>query len=598
MKILGLSSNYHDASAALVVNGEVRFAAAEERFSRRKHDPNYPVGAIRAALSSEGLSAADLDWVVYHEDPYNKLSRSLATSFARWPRSLKSFLLTGKDAATSSLRIHQEIASQLKIDPRKVVFTPHHMSHAALAFLTSPFQDAAVMTIDAVGEWTSSAIFRGKKDASGFSLKPVSVSPFPHSLGLFYSAITSYLGFRVNDGECSTMALAAFGTPAYLEPMRKIVRIKEDGSHFLDLSYLDFRSDTELPVSRKFLHIFGPPRSYRDRLPFDCLREGALPVDARARRFADIAASAQAVLQEAVLAYAKKAARETACGNLCYAGGVALNCVANEKLSASGVFQDVYIPADPGDGGAALGAALYFAALRGEYPGPGSPFVGAHFPAADLQAVLPHLTAVLWPKFSTLASRAGFDLRWRELEEDELLKAVAEKIHEGKIVGWMRGKFEQGPRALGARSILIRADREELARKLSTRVKKREAFRPYALSLTEKEARRVLGLEKIPWPARWMQTSLAVKEEFRASLRYGLHIDGGSRVQVVEEDSRFAGLLRHYGALSGVEAVINTSFNEAGSPLVASPLDALLMFARTEMDVLAVGRLLIEKREK
>jgi carbamoyltransferase len=602
LKILGLSSNYHDASAALVVDGQVAFAAAEERFSRQKHDPNFPARAIRAGLKGAGLEASDLDLVVYHEDPYNKLSRSLAASLARWPFSLKSFLLTGKDAVTSGLRVHQDIAGQLGVDARKIVFAPHHMSHAALAFLASPFDEAAVMTIDAVGEWTSSAIFKARRNgAKGFELEPLHVSPFPHSLGLFYSSMTSYLGFKVNDGECSLMALAAFGSPRFLGEMRKIVRVSEDGSHELDLGYLDFRSDTELPVSKKFLDIFGLPRSYKAKIPFDCLTDDPLAADADFARYADIAASVQAMLQEAVVAYGRKAKALTGSSELCYSGGVALNCVANEELRRSGTFSSLYIPADPGDGGAALGAALYVAALKGETPRAGGvhPYQGAAVSPDELEAILPFTNPKKWPPFSPLATRGKVELRHRRMSQEETLKTVAEKIWEGKIVGWCEGPFEQGPRALGARSILVRADKEDIARRLSTRVKKRAAFRPYALSMTETAAAQMLeGCDSnIPHTARWMQTSMIVRAEKRKPVRYGLHVDGTTRPQVVngKENPRFEKLLREYGKISGVEALVNTSFNEAGSPLVANHLDAFMMFARTEMDVLVIGDLILEK---
>lgn len=603
MNILGLSSNYHDASAALVVDGQVKFAAAEERFSRRKHDPSFPMRTIREGLSRAGLQTKDLDWIVYHEDPYNKLSRSLATSLSRWPFSLKSFLLTGKDAVTSGLRIHSDIASQLDVDPRKIVFAPHHMSHAALAFLASPYAEAAVMTIDAVGEWTSSAIFRASRDErSGFKLEPLHVSPFPHSLGLFYSSMTSYLGFKVNDGECSLMALAAFGRPIFLEEMRKIIRLDENGGHEINLEYLDFRSDTEIPVSQKFLKIFGPARSYKAKLPFDCLSERASPADdTESSRFADIAASVQAILEEAVVAYGQKAKRLAGLNDLCYSGGVALNCVANEKLRRSAGFSSMYIPVDPGDGGAALGAALYVSALKGEMPGFGSvhPYQGVEISADELEAFLPYVNPKKWPPFSQLATRGKVRVQFRRLSERDLVAEVARKIWDGKIVGWSRGRFEQGPRALGARSILIRADQEIVARRLSTRVKKRAAFRPYALAMSEEAAGQMLESfeDLVPHTARWMQTSMPIRDSVRRSVRCGLHIDGTTRPQVIRatENPIFASLLKAYGELSGTEALINTSFNEAGSPLVSNHLDAMMMFARTEMDVLVVGDLLVEK---
>ena len=604
MKVLGISSNYHDASAALVAGGRVVAAAAEERFTRQKHDPGFPSRSIAYCLREAGVEGSELDLVAYHEETATKLTRSLATSVVGWPFSFPAFYKTAREFVTGGSWIQNEISRRVDIDPSRVVFVPHHMSHAAYAFVGSAFEESAVMTIDAVGEWISSAIFRASMRNGRPHIEPVAVSPFPHSLGLAYSAFTSFLGFKVNDGECSTMALAAFGQPRYADEVRKVIRVRPDGGHEVDLSYFDFRSDTELPVTRKFLGAFGAPRPCKKPVPFDCLGRSAPAPDGDDQRFADVAASLQLVLEEAVLAYARRARELTGSERLCYGGGVALNCVANARLLVSGLYKEIYIPPDPGDGGGALGAALYAHGLKAPFEiGRGiGPFQGQACQESELAQYEENLDPSRWHHFSKLKLRPlrRENLHWRRFEQaEELCSAVAERIARGRSVGWVQGRFENGPRALGNRSILLRPDDPELAARLSGAVKLRASFRPYALAVTEKEARRSFGLSegRIPGPARWMQSVMAVKPEHRASYRAALHVDGTTRLQVVdpEESPLFHELLCRVGAATGREALLNTSFNESGFPIVATSSDALLTFARTGLDALAVGRQLVEK---
>jgi carbamoyltransferase len=604
MKVLGLSSNYHDASAAIICDGEVVAAAAEERYSRQKHDPTFPVHSVRYCLRAAGIKGHELDLVSYHEETATKLTRTISTSISRWPRSLPAFMKTASEFVSGGSWIQNSISRELGIDPTRVVFAPHHMSHAAHAFLGSGYEEAAVMTIDAVGEWISSAIFRASNRNGRVHLEPLAVSPFPHSLGLAYSAFTSYLGFKVNDGECSTMALAAFGEPRYAEEVRRIIRVRPDGGHEVDLSYFDFRSDTELPMTRRFLELFGPPRPYKQRLSFDCLGFSQGVPGAEEKRFADIAASLQQVLQEAVLAYAARAARLTGSKRLCYAGGVALNCVANAGLLESGIFEDVFIPPDPGDGGGALGAALYAYSTRArDVPVRRiSPWLGEAFGDSELDAFEGRLDPMRWHHFTRLKVPAlrKENLRWTRFPgTEQLCSAVTERILAGSSVGWMQGRFENGPRALGNRSILLRPDNPALACSLSATVKLRAGFRPYALSITEEEARRSLVLTqgKIPCALRWMQSAVKVKEVARDAFRSALHIDGTTRVQVVnaQENPLFHALLRKVGEATGHEGLLNTSFNESGYPIVATPVDGLITMARTALEVLVVGHRMVEK---
>lgn len=603
MKVLGVSANYHDASAALVVDGRVVFSAAEERFSRVKHDPTLPLAAVRACLAEGGISAEDLSFVAYHEDPPTKLSRALATSLARWPLSFGTFWRSAKEAITSGLWIKADLAQALGVPPSKVVYAPHHASHAAHAFLTSPFEDAAVMTIDAVGEWTCSAIFDAEHRDGRAHLKPVDVSPFPHSVGLFYSAFTSYLGFAVNDGECSTMALAAFGEPRHADLIRQILQLADDGRHTLAEGWFDFRGDKDLPVTDRLIDALGPPRHFRADLPWRCEGPPTETPTADDQRFADVAASVQLVCEEAVLAYAARARELTGRSRLCYAGGVALNCVANQRLLDAGTFDAVYVPPDPGDGGGAMGAALLVHDRASGSPPPRRfhPFMGGSPGDADeLRVLLGHLEPERWHRFSRLAlDRLEPDQVQVQVLDDpaDQIAAVVAALADDQVVGWCQGRFENGPRALGARSLLARADRMAVAERLSTRIKRRAAFRPYAPSLTEAEAQRCLVLDGVPDTARWMQLAVPVTAEGRTRLAATLHVDGTTRPQIVrpEEAPLYHRLLVAAGLAWGTEAVLNTSFNESGSPMVGSGVDALLAFARTDLDAVLIGPVWVRK---
>lgn len=604
MKILGISSNYHDASAALVIDGEVIFAAAEERYTRHKHDPSFPLFSIDACLRAAKIQSSDLDLVAYHEDPPTKLSRTLASTLARWPRSLKNFLTNSKETVTSGFWLQNDIARELNIAQEKVLFAPHHMSHAAHAFLTSSYERAAVMTVDAVGEWTSSAIFKAYFENGRAVITPLDIAPFPNSLGLFFSAVTSFLGFKVNDGECSTMALAAFGTPRYLEQMRDVVRLSSDGRFALNMSYFDFGQDSDVPVSRKFKDVFGSARQPKSKLSFDSLEKLSI-TDGEQQRFADVAASAQAVLEEATVAFSRRALSLSGESHLCYAGGVALNSVANQKILAESGCTSLYIPPDPGDGGGAMGAALYVHNLAAGFrPSPRThPYFGENYSSGNIESMVEHLEPKFWPGFSRIRIKPVrkqqlHGSRWPDPQK--LVSEIAGQLQRGKIVGWFQGRFEAGPRALGARSILIAPDQIDLARKLSRQVKLRASFRPYALSLTEQAAAQLLDFQSstVPTLARWMQLCVPIRKEYVDQVRAACHIDGTTRPQVVglEDNPLFHELLKAFGELSGVEALLNTSFNESGLPLVASPYDALMMFARTDMDILVVEDFVLEKR--
>ena len=605
MKILGLSSNYHDSSAALIINGEVIASAAEERFTREKHDPTFPNFAINFCLEKAGIDRSEIDFIAYHEDPISKFSRNLSSTMLNWPKSKLIFIHAMKEMITSGFWIRHEIAKKLDIHPKKISYIPHHLSHAAHAFLTSPFERAAILTIDAVGEWASTGIFIGDKTKPNNTIEALELVPFPSSLGLVYSAFTGFLGFKVNSGESSTMALAAFGKPKFLNQVREIIKIIPDGSFTIDLSYFDFTQVDSLPLTEKFFNIFGAARSYKNKLPFSCLvQDSALIPSETDQKYADIAASIQLVLEETVLHLAKRTQLLTGCKNLCIAGGVTLNCVANTKLIETDLFENIYCPPDPGDGGGAMGAGLYLSMKKGDFSAHKklSTYLGEEHSVDQLAAMLEHIDPTEWHRYTRLPTKPlkKENLKiYRFKNEDELIQKTVELILAKKIVGWVQGRFENGPRALGARSILIDPSDVVLAQRLSTHVKLRAAFRPYACSLTKEAADQSLIYphNREPLLAKWMLCALSVKNSAHNYLRAAMHIDNTTRAQIVhkEDNPLYYKLISEFGKQKGLAAVLNTSFNESGFPIVNTPTEALIAFSRTFMDALIIEDLLIER---
>lgn len=596
MKVLGISSNYHDASAALVVDGRVISASAEERFSYQKHDPSFPKFAIDFCLKQANIKSEEIDLVVFHEEIGSKISRTTASSLLQFPFSFSVFLKSMKKIIMHDLRVRQEILSALNIEPRKVVLVPHHMSHAAHAFVGSPFESSAIVTLDAIGEWTCSAIFYGDKKCEVKSdefIKPLEVVPFPNSIGLFYSAFTAFLGFKVNDEECSTMALATFGRLLYVDEVRKILQIFHDKKMYkLNLEYFQFNDDSSLPLTQEFMKIFGQPRNFKQQLSFDCLSDEEQLVSADEQRFADIAASVQCVLEEVssrVLLHAREITKNE---NLCLSGGVALNAVANGKYLTQKIFKNIYVPPDPGDGGGAMGAALLGSYLAQDAIDASfrlTPYLGEQHKSQDLLDIYYHSNM-----------NDNIELITCENSSD-LVEATAKFLSDGNIVGWVQGRFENGPRALGNRSILIDPARVDVAKKLSSTVKKRAAFRPYACSMTPDYAKQIFEFDLSPsdlQSLRWMQFTLKVKQKFQQHLRAALHVDLSTRPQVCFKECNplYHQLIHAFGEKSGYSAILNTSFNNSGMPLVNSPLEAFAMFIRTSMDVLVVNNLIFRKK--
>jgi carbamoyltransferase len=578
MRILGISAHYHDSAAALLVDGQPLAAVQEERLSRLKNDAAFPLAAIEWCLDRAGLAPEELDAVVFYEKPMLKFERIVTMALRAFPRSWKSFPRAMQSALGGKLWVKGIISSQLGVRGERILFSDHHRSHAAAAFLTSPSRAAAILTADGVGEWATLSLGRGAVDAQGkASIELLRELRFPHSLGLFYSAFTSYLGFPVNEGEYKVMGLAAYGKPAHAELVRKIARRTSDGGFALDASYFDFHEAARRSYSQKLCDALGPARD-----PWD-------PIDletAEGRRYADVAASVQLVLEEILVDLARALQRETGFADLCFGGGVALNGVANARILREAGFDNLYVPCAPGDAGCALGAALYADRIHFAQPHrevPEHPYWGPEVDGREL---------------ARLATEDGLPLE--ELpREAELLHRIAAELHAGRIVGWMQGAGELGPRALGNRSILAAPHEAAMRDKLNRSIKYREEFRPFAPAVPVEHAARFFELP--PGGARlarFMSGVFPVRPEWRGKLAAVTHVDGTARVQAVDREQapRFHALLEAYGARSGIPVLLNTSMNLAGEPIVSSAAEGYSTFRRSGIDLLVAGSTLVGKR--
>ncbi|GIW39874.1 MAG: carbamoyltransferase [Candidatus Binatia bacterium] len=591
MNILGISCFYHDAAAALLRDGQLVAAAEEERFSRIKHDYDFPRRAIRFCLERGGLRGPDLDYVVFYEKPFVKFERILKTTLQAVPRSWRVF---GDAMATwflDKLWVKNLIQQELGVPAERILFSEHHVSHAASAFLCSPFEEAAVLTIDGVGEWATATMGRGR----GTSIELLQELRFPHSVGLLYSAFTAFLGFEVNEGEYKVMGMAPYGEPKYVDKVRKLVRIHDDGSIWLDMDYFCFHHSASKTYKPKFEELFGEPRdpSWKFFTPSSGYPSyfGARPAnyDEMARKnqhYADIAASIQKVTEEIVLTMARALHARTGLDRLCLAGGVALNSVANGRLLRETPFRELFIQPAAGDGGGALGAALYaYHTVLGQP----RRFVLEHaYWGAEYGdgAVHDFLRKSNYP--------------YEEVSnEDALLDRVVEELRAGKVVGWYQGRFEWGPRALGARSILADPRREEMKEIVNTKIKFREPFRPFAPSVLVEEAEKYFDLPdaRRHYPARFMLYVVDVKPERKHEVPATTHVDGTARLQAVHagESPLYHALIRRFGDATGVPVVLNTSFNLKGEPIVTTPENAFSTFQRSEMDVLVLGNCILRK---
>jgi carbamoyltransferase len=577
MKILGISAHYHDSAAALVVDGVPVAAVQEERLSRRKHDAGFPLNAIEWCLDQGKLDPGDLDAVVFYERSMLKFARILTCTLRAFPRSWRSFPQAMKSSLGEKVWVRGIIASHLGLDRRKILFTGHHDAHAAAAFLASPSRRAAILTADGVGEWaTLTAGIGSRGEAAGTGISLLREIRFPHSLGMLYSTFTAYLGFAVNEDEYKVMGLAAYGRPAMVEQVRKVIRRTPDGAFAMAPEYFEYQTTAARSYSSKFVDLFGPPRRSYDPIDVE---------SAEGRRFTDIAASVQRVLEDTLVDVARALHEETKLPDLCFGGGVALNGAANARILAESGFERVFVPPAPGDAGCALGAALYADRVYFRNPDrdvPDHPFWG---PAVDAA----HLARV---------ARED-DQHVDELAEATLIDRVAADLAANRIVGWMDGAGEYGPRALGHRSLLAAPHAIAMRDRLNRDIKHREDFRPFAPVVTSEAAARYFELPAGGARlARYMSGVFPVRPEWRAELAAVTHVDGSARVQVLEPAMapRLHALLEAYGRRSGIPVLLNTSFNVAGEPIVNTALEGYSTFRRCGIDALVAGSAIVTKR--
>ena len=604
MKILGISAFYHDSAAALIENGEIVAAAQEERFTRKKHDPNFPTNAVKYCLEYGGTTINELDAIVFYDKPLLKFERLLETYYTFAPRGLQSFITAMPVWIKEKMFLKRLINEELekigydKSKKVKLLFPEHHLSHAASAFYPSVYEKAAVLTVDGVGEWATASICLGE----GNKMTILKELRFPHSLGLLYSAFTFFLGFKVNSGEYKLMGLAPYGNPQspdvdkYVETIKKeIVDLKEDGSIWLNQKYFDYATGLKMVREADWERLFGMKK-----------RNSEDPLEAH---HCNLGLAIQRVTEEAVIKMAKEAKRLTGADYLCMAGGTALNCVANGKVQKENIFKEVFIQPAAGDAGGALGAALaayyiYFDqkrvidyqqdAMRGSYLGP-------TFSDLDVELVSKKYKAV-YQRFENFG---------------ELTKEVAQILADGNVVGWVQGRMEFGPRALGARSILGDPRNAEMQKKLNVKIKYRESFRPFAPSVLAEKVEEYFDYKGI---SPYMLLVHPVKEErrkelpadfdalelrdklyyLRSDLPSITHIDFSARIQTVhpETNPRYHQLISDFEKLTGYGVIVNTSFNVRGEPIVSTPNDAYRCFMRTEMDYLVVGNYVFDKRQQ
>lgn len=603
-KVLGISAFYHDSAAALVIGGRIIAAAQEERFTRDKHTPDFPVQAVKYCLEEAGLELDDLDAIVFYDKPLLKFERLLQTYYSFSPKGLLSFLkaipVWINEKMFLKKMIHEGLNEVGSYDKKKVnlLFPEHHLSHAASAFYPSSFPESAILTIDGVGEWCTASIGLGK----GEKIELLREMEFPHSVGLLYSAFTYYLGFTVNSGEYKLMGLAPYGnenaeeTKRFIEKIKsELVDIKEDGSIWLNQKYFNYATGLRMVHDQKWKELFGVAR-----------REAEADLE---QVHCNLAIAIQKVTEEIVIKMAKEAKRLTNSDYLCMAGGVALNCVANGKLLEENIFKEIYIQAASGDAGGALGAALavshmYFEEARVidyTYDQMNGTYLGPDYSEKEIQSMNKHNNA-----------------RFKKYDDfNELTSFVASRLAEGNVVGWFQGRMEFGPRALGNRSILGDARNPEMQKKLNLKIKYREGFRPFAPSVLAEDAREYFDLQadspymlvvapvkesrRLPLPENYSDLPLWERlYHQRSDLQSITHLDFSARVQSVYEETnpRYHALIREFKNQTSYGLVVNTSFNVRGEPIVCTPFDAFRCFMSTEMDYLVIGDFVYTKTEQ
>lgn len=597
MYILGLSAFYHDSAACLLKDGQIVAAAQEERFTRKKHDPDFPHNAIEFCLAQTGIAARDIEAVVFYEKPFLKFERLLETYLAFAPRGFQSFAkampLWVKDKLFQKISLVNALKVTLgdDVDWRsRLLFSEHHLSHAASAFYPSPFDKAAILTLDGVGEWSTTSVAIG----DGQDIDVVREIYFPHSLGLLYSAFTYYTGFKVNSGEYKLMGLAPYGEPIYADIIReKLIKVAEDGSFRLDMSYFDYATGLTM-TNRKFAALFGAPA-----------RRSESEIS---QKHMNLAASIQLVTEEIIVKIAKSISKETGQRNLCLAGGVALNCVANGVLLREGIFDNIWIQPAAGDAGGAVGAALcawhmHFTenrTLPAGRDGMNGAFLGPEFDERDIEAELKACGA-----------------RYEKLAEPDLIEQTVTALQNEQAIGWMQGRMEFGPRALGNRSIIADPRSTSMQKQLNLKVKYRESFRPFAPSVLAEDVSDwfehgtdspyMLFVANVQTDKRRLMTEvennlfgIAKLNVPRSSIPAVTHVDYSARIQTVHKDTnpRYHELISKFKERTGVPMLVNTSFNVRGEPIVCTPGDAFRCFMGTDLDILVIGDYLLRKDQQ
>ncbi|MEK6846904.1 MAG: carbamoyltransferase [Nanoarchaeota archaeon] len=570
--ILGISCFYHDSAAALLKNGEIVAAVQEERFTRKKHDTSFPVNAIEYCLKIQKISIEDIDYVGFYEKPFLKLERLLSQHLQTFPKSYKIFISNLPSWFNEKLRVVKIIKNKLKYKG-DIFFIEHHMAHAASSFLPSPFKKAAIVTVDGVGEWTTTAYGIG----NGEKINLFKEITFPSSIGLLYSTITAYLGFSVNNSEYKVMGLSPYGNMEkkkneYYRKLMSIIDVKEDGSYRFDMSYFTYCHGNRMPSKKLCVLLDGPIRK---------------PEESVTDRHRDIAAAVQLVTEEIMTKILNHVQKETKQYNLVLGGGVALNSVYNGKILRNTNFKNVWIQPDPGDGGTSIGAALYVANVildnkrryiqRNAYPGP-------EFSNEEIKKFLDE-NKITYAIFNS---------------DDELVKKTAQLIYDNKVIGWFQKGMEWGPRALGARSILSNACNPQMKDILNTKVKHREKFRPFAPVVCVEDAPKYFDCDNpIPEPTDFMLMVYPIKKKWRDKIPAVTHVDGSGRLQTIrrKQNRLYYELIKEFGGLSGIPILINTSFNIRGEPIVCSPYDAYKCMMGTGIDYLVIGKFLIKREE-
>lgn len=603
MRILGISCYYHDSAAALLQDGMLVAAAEEERFSRKKHDYGFPSQAIAFCLRHAGIKGQDLDYVVFYEKPLVKFERILKTALNTFPKSYGVFRESMIAWFNEKLWIKGKILTELDIPDDKLLFVEHHLSHAASAFFCSPYKEAAILTVDGVGEWTTASVGRGRADWSGSGLYEKSEGEntvelfkelqFPHSLGLLYSAFTSFLGFRVNNGEYKVMGMAPYGRPTRLADVYKVVEVDRTGGFQLNLDYFDFHHSTSRTISDKFVQLFGEPRVHNS----DFYTELTHPAKdhpnwddgtaATNQYYADIAASIQRATEDILLRMAKYAHERTGSKYLAMAGGVALNSVANGRILRETPFEDVFIQPAAGDSGGALGAALY---VHHVLLGQPRRFVMEH--------------AYWGEEFGPEAVRNALDANMWNYERiddpEKMAGSMVEDLLKGRVISLFQGRFEWGPRALGNRSILADPRSAEMKEIVNSRIKFREPFRPFAPVVLEERATEYykgLDVARCHYPLRYMLMVYKTKDGKGEEIKAVTHEGGSGRMQTIREEWNplYHMVVKKFEEKTGVPVLLNTSFNLRGEPIVTTPTNALDTFSESDIDSLYMGDYVVRK---